>query len=237
MFLHVQTPAGVAVRSTEVDVRVNAPVDVTVTGTGDVLIAGDVSVLSGTITLVDREYQIVHAHASLDGSSPINPTLDVRITHEFRTVTLAINVSGTLAHPEVLVSSDPASFDETQLLAIFLGNDPDDPSSADRPIGDATLGLISNVALNQVSGQLRKSLPIDVLKLDPGDVPTNAKAEIGKWLTDNVLVSYRYRPKADDHSNNSEAVIQWRALERLFIDGAAGDKGIFSGDILYIWRF
>ena len=129
---------------------------------------------------------------SADGEDALHgPRSEVRLAHEFKTAILYISLDGTLSRPRLRLSSDPAVYDDAQLLGFVLGGDPDDPALADRRLDDRATGVASGLVVSQVRNRLRQVLPVDVLRVELAEDPSGsqgARFEIGKWLTDNLLI-------------------------------------------------
>jgi translocation and assembly module TamB len=236
--IHVTAPRGVRVRGPDVDARVTGDLEVE-TGNGRTTVAGYAEVQQGTAVVFDRRYEIVHARAWYDGRSA-DPQIEVRLAHEFKTAILYISLDGTLSRPRLRLSSDPAVYDDAQLLGFVLGGDPDDPSLADRRLEERATGVASGLVVSQVRNRLRQVLPVDVLRVELAEDPSGsqgARFEIGKWLTDNLLIGYRYRSTTAEEDNTNEATLEWHFLRRWLLEARYGDRGVGGADLLWRKRY
>jgi translocation and assembly module TamB len=220
-------------------VELRAHLDGTLRG-GDVTLAGGVESISGFIMLFGRRYDIVHANLSFDtGDKPGNPRLDIRLAHEFRTATVYIDVTGRLEKPRLMLSSDPGSYDQAQLLGFVLGGDPDDPAIGQTDVGSKAVGVASTVLLGQVQQQLKSALPLDVLSVQVGEGTdaNTTRLEVGKWVNERFFVGYRARINAPDTKNENEVSVQYRLARRWLVDAFFGDRGVGGADVLWTKRF
>ncbi|HEY0987976.1 MAG TPA: translocation/assembly module TamB domain-containing protein, partial [Kofleriaceae bacterium] len=85
-------------------------------------LVGSIEADRGDVDLFGRRYYVERAAVNFDGST--DPLLDVRITHEFAEVTTLTQVRGRASQPELIMSSDPPSYSQGQLLGFLLGGDP-----------------------------------------------------------------------------------------------------------------
>jgi autotransporter translocation and assembly factor TamB len=217
------------------------------TRSGELQINGAVTVNNGHIELFGRRYQIQRAVASFDavpGASP-DPLLDVQLAHEFSTLTLFIQVQGTASKPELQLHSEPGIYDDATLLSFVLGAEPVDADAAQDTgggpsVGDRAVGVASSLVVGQVQGLVQEVLPIDidVFRVELGEASAAAERLIvGKWITDNLFLSYAHSFVADPNENSGEASLEYRFRKRWLIEGYYGDRGAGGLDLLWTKRF
>jgi len=217
------------------------------TRSGELQINGSVTANNGYIELLGRRYQIQRAVASFDatpGAVP-DPLLDVQLAHEFSTLTLFIQVQGTASKPELQLHSEPGIYDDATLLSFVLGADPVDADEAQDAgggpsVGDRAVGVASSLVVGQVQGLVQEVLPIDidVFRVELGEASAAAERLIvGKWITDNLFLSYAHSFVADPNENSGEASLEYRFRKRWLIEGYYGDRGAGGLDLLWTKRF
>ena len=200
-----------------------------------VSLTGGIEAERGDLDLFGQRYYVERAGVNFDGST--DPLLDIRITHDFPDVTTVTVVHGRLSAPELMMSSDPGTYSQGQLLGFLLGGQPGgDPtgSSADR----ATSAGESYVA-NEIGGYVRKALPInlDVLRYEAATSSTSAAVIVGTWLSDALFLAYRQRLSARPDENTGEGEIEYWLTKRLVIEATAGNRNVDGLDLLWRKRY
>lgn len=216
------------------------------TRTGDLVISGAVVANSGYVELFGRRYQVQRALASFDttpGSVP-DPSLDILLAHEFPTLSLFIQVQGTASEPELVLRSEPGVYDEATLLSFVLGADPAAPGGGaldgqpGATLGERAVGVASSLIAGRVQSLVEDILPIDVLRVELDDAAEGAERfVVGKWITDNLFLSYSRNFAADSNENSSEAAIEYRFWRRWLLEAFYGDRGAGGIDLLWTNRF
>ncbi|HEY3359961.1 MAG TPA: translocation/assembly module TamB domain-containing protein, partial [Polyangia bacterium] len=163
------------------DVNADFRADLTVhTERGVTLIKGEVLARYGQVELFGRQYTLDHARVLFNGRPQPDPALDIRLTRQFPEVNLAIAVTGTVGKPHLKLTSDPALYQEPQLVSMVLtGSAPGAPSQG----GDVTNAVAAGIAtavIGQLAAQIAPSLPFDVLRVARGS-PEKTQAEQNKF--------------------------------------------------------
>jgi autotransporter translocation and assembly factor TamB len=224
----IQTTSPIRVKSPEIDVYINVSLVARLRGRLTYL-KGVVSADRGNVELFSRNYNIAKAEAKFDGRVPVDPDLSVELWRTFPTAYVSIEVNGTLSDPRISFSSDVPEYDDMQVLAIVLGQDPEETDNATVPPQQHAAGAVANV----LAGRIRETLkiPIDVVRTYPDGY------ELGKWIGERVLVGYRYRNTPDATKNESEGTVEWRLRRNMVFEGFYGNNSVGGADILYIIRF
>jgi hypothetical protein len=135
-----------------------------------------------------------------------------------------------------VMSSDPGTYSQGQLLGFLLGGEPDgDPGNArDR----ATAAGTSFIA-NKIGGYVKSALPIDldVLRYEAATASSSAAVTVGTWLTRNLFLAYRRRLESRPDENAGEGEIEYWISRRVRIEGVAGDRGYDGVDLLWRKRY
>ncbi len=232
--VYVRAPETIEVRGelvrTRVDVDLHARLD------NGLLLEGTVATRGGWVEVFGRRYDLRRGDIAFGGST--DPSLNIGLTHDFSTSTLSVGVSGTGSAPELDLRSDPARYDDAELLSFVLGASPDDDGSKEQSAAVRATGIASNYVAEKLQSVIRDVIPIDVLKLDISDDEAAAeKLTLGKWLTDTIFLAYRRRFEAQDLENANEAVMEYRFRKRWLLELSYGDEGTGGADVLWIRRF
>lgn len=222
------------VESNEVRGVVGGHLSVSVGEDKEVGIVGNVNVSRGVLDLFNRRYLIDKAQLHFDGSP--DPRLDVRITHDFPDVTTITEVRGRMSKPELVLSSEPGTYSQAELLGFLLGGEPGgDPEmapSAEQRVAGAGASFLAN----KVGGYVKKALPVDVdvLRYEASSSTESARVTVGTWITDTLFLAYRHHLDARPDENTGEGEIEYWIRRRLVVEGVVGDRGVNGADLL--WR-
>jgi autotransporter translocation and assembly factor TamB len=234
--LNAHIPGPFRVRSSELGTDLQGDLDVEILG--EVMrISGSVHSTWGRIDLLGRRYEIERVAVGFDGSPDPDPTLDVKITRVVDEATVIIQVRGTLKHPQLELSSEPAVYSESQIIGIIVSGDPGSTRIADASIDQKVVGAISGVLVNQIKSQIAPGLPIDVIRIDQNDASSGtSRLEVGKYLTDKIYLSYVHQfgaPTGIHPVNANEAQVQYRFRRHYQLETRFGDAGV--GAINFYW--
>ena len=232
--VYLRAPETIEVRGdpvgTLVDVDLHARID------GDLLLEGTVATRGGWIELFGLRYELRRGDIAFGGTT--DPSLDIELTHDFSASTLSVGVSGTASAPILELRSDPARYDDAELLSFVLGATPDDDGSNEQSAAGRATGVASSYLTGKLQSVVRDVIAIDVLKIDLSDDEAVAdKLTLGKWLTDKIYLAYRRRFEAQDLENANEAVMEYRFRKRWLLELSYGDEGTGGADVLWIRRF
>ena len=215
---------------------------------GRVSAGGTIELLHGVVRIAERPYEVRQATASLDGSDRPDPQLAVRLARAIQGATLFIEVSGTASRPRVNVRCEPALYDDTTLLTL-IATGADAPSPKDKPVtgeslGARAVGLASDLLLRKLKDELGNYIPVEVLRLDLDyqniNVAPTARLEVGKYILDNLYLSYVYQsapPNPQRPRNSHEAHLEYHFLKDYSLVSTVGDAGVAALDFFWNHRF
>ncbi|MEO7732478.1 MAG: translocation/assembly module TamB domain-containing protein, partial [Kofleriaceae bacterium] len=199
-------------------------------------LVGGIAADSGDLDLFGHRYYVERAGVSFDGS--IDPLLDVRITHDFPDVTTITQVRGRVSAPELVMSADPGTYSQGQLLGFLLGGDPaGDP--ADSSATSKVEGAGASFVANKLGGYVKQALPIDidVLRYETATASGSAAVTVGTWVTHTLFLAYKQHLGSRPDENSSEGNLEYWLTRRLMLDGTAGDRGYNGIDLLWRKRY
>ena len=196
---------------------------------------GGIEAERGDLDLFGHRYQVERAGVHFDGS--LDPLLDVRITHDFSDVTTVTEIHGRASKPELVLSSDPGTYSQGELLGFLLGGEP----SGDAPAGaaDRVAGAGTSFVANKLGGYVRKALPVDVdvLRYEAASASSSAAVLVGSWITQALFVAYRQHLEARPDENTGEGEVEYWLSRRVVIEGTAGDRGYNGLDLMWRLRY
>jgi autotransporter translocation and assembly factor TamB len=230
--MKVTTPDGVTLSSPDLEATIRADLTVVYLRDWSSEVSGSIHATRGWVNLFGRRWEIARADAALENESPPNPNLQIRLERDFRTAIVFVALDGPLASPRLTLSSDPAGYTEAELLGFVLGGDPQDPSIAEQPLQARAVGLASGMLVGELRSRVSQAMPIDVLNFD------TQKLEVGKWITQDLFVGYRYRFGTQlDTRNVNEGNLEYRFLRHWMLDAYFGDRAVGGADVLWTKRY
>lgn len=199
-------------------------------------IEGTIEGVRGELELFGRRYDVDRAAIVFDGTT--DPLLDLRITHDFPDVTTATQVRGRLSKPDLLMSSDPPIYSQSQLLGFLLGGEPNGDPQQGSAREVATNAGASFIA-NRIGGYVKRALPIDidVLRYEAATASESAAVTVGSWLTQSLFVAYRRRLESRPDENANELEVEYWLSRRVMLEGATGDRAVTGLDLLWRKRY
>lgn len=232
--------AHVTLHKTEVEAK---EFRTTVEGTLDVTmdaetmgVKGSIAANSGDLDLFDRRYRIERAAVYFDGT--IDPQLEVRISHDFTDVTTVTQVRGRLSKPQLVLSSDPGLYSQSELLGFLLGGEPNGDPNRGSTRDQATSAGTSIVA-NQIGGYVKKALPfdVDVIRYEAASATSSAAVKVGSWITHTLFFSVTQHLAARPDENSSEGTLEYWFTRQLELETTAGDRSYDGIDLLWRHRY
>ncbi|MGE0400064.1 MAG: translocation/assembly module TamB domain-containing protein [Kofleriaceae bacterium] len=199
-------------------------------------ITGTIEAYRGDLDLFGRRYQVERAAVVFDGTT--DPRLDLRIVHDFPEVTTITQVRGRLSKPELVMSSDPGIYSQSQLLGFLLGGEPNGDPQQGSAREVATNAGASFIA-NKLGGYVKKALPvdIDVVRYEAATASESAAVTVGTWLTRSLFLAYRRRLDARPDENANEAQAEYWLSRRVMLEASTGDRAVSGLDLLWRKRY
>lgn len=203
------------------------------------IVTGDIRSSGGWVEILGRRYQLDRAQVSMSGEVPPNPLLNIVLWRKIDDATIYILVGGTARHPTITFRSDPAIYDQAQVIGIVLSG------SRGGSIQQQALGALSGLLVGKLKDSLGKAVPVDVIKFDVGGNDASganqSSLEVGKYLRDNLYLSYTHRfgsPSTILHKlNNDQVALEWSFLPDYQINLMAGDQGVGALNLYWTRRF
>jgi translocation and assembly module TamB len=213
--------------------RLDMRVRLTMTQVGGVnVLDGSVEARRGWIEIVGRRYDIQRGWILFSGEIPLDPRLDLRVSHQFTSALVYIDVTGRMSDPQVSFSSDSGNYDQAQLLGMILGGE---QGQGQQTLSERASGAAANVVASQVAGMIRQAgLPVDALQVGKEGETQAQYITVGKWLTERLFVAYRFRETSELSKNRNEATFQHFFTRNWMWEGTTGDRGATSVDLLWI---
>lgn len=205
------------------------------------IITGAIHTNGGWVDVMDGRYQIEKAQVSMSGEVPPNPLLDVLISRKLGDVIVYIRVSGSARAPQISFTSDPATYDESQIIMMIISGG----HQRSGTMQQQAIGAISSLLVGQLKKQLGPLLPVDEVRLNAGGSDAmgmnQSSLEVGKYLRDNLYLLYTHRfgnwSSVLRRYNNDEVSLEWRFFTNYQINLMGGDQGVGALNLYWTKRF
>jgi translocation and assembly module TamB len=248
--LSAHIPGPFFIRSKELNADLKGQLQIELTGRAAKL-SGTVESTWGAVEILGRRYNLERARLGFDGSAEPNPQLDIRATRDIRDATIAIEVRGTAKKPQLVLTSDPPIYDQSQVVALILSGDPGAAHISDHSLDQTVVGAISGVVVNKIKDQIAPGLPVDVIEIStsthgaatgPADYTGlgSARVAVGKFLTQQIYVRYVHQFGGTTglrKLNANQAQIEYRFKRHFEIDTMYGDAGAGAIDFFWTLRY
>jgi autotransporter translocation and assembly factor TamB len=207
-------------------------------------ISGGIHIPRGRINVQGQRFDFEHGHVTFNGSSEIDPELDLKLTRQYPEALVVIELRGTPRKPQLRMSSDPAVYDQAQIVSLILTGQPGGQPSTGKSF-DPT-AAVTTAVLSKLADKVAPALGLDVMRVEGQEVKnekgeatgdTDTRVEVGKYVTERIYMSYAHVFGAPDNANQNEAHVEYRMTRRLVMETVFGDAGQGGLDTLWTYRF
>ena len=152
-------------------------------------IAGTLSLDRGRFDFAGKRFVLTEGSLRFDGSTRIDPYLDVRAEYQARDLTAFIRVEGRSTDPAITLTSQPALPEDEVLARVLFGTSVTELSALETVQLASAVASLSGGGGPDALGIARRGLGLDRLSLNAGtgdDEGTTVTG--GKYLTNNIYV-------------------------------------------------
>lgn len=227
------------------DVNLQAKVQAHLLGK-TLILSGQGDALRGQFEFLGKRFVVQPSNVLFTGAVPPDPRLTIEATHPLdRAVVDAVGepttgeariifrITGTATQPILELSSDPPMTDSEILFVLVTGRPPDrSDAGQDEGVASQALSAVSGLFVGMLQDKLSGTMPIDVLKVEPGERGVG-RIEVGKYITPDVFASIR-REFGDEEVDASNIIrIEYHFLPRWMLEFVYSDRG--DGELNMYW--
>jgi translocation and assembly module TamB len=166
----------------------------TITKTGeDPIGRGELNVAEGRYEAYGQKLGINRGRLLFESSPLDDPGLDIEARREIETVTVGLNVRGTLQEPRITFFSDP-SMPQTQIVSYLLVGKPvDSIQSGDTTQVNSARNALAMQGGGLIASQLGRRLGLEEVGVESSignSGETNTALVLGKFLSPRLFISY-----------------------------------------------
>jgi len=154
---------------------------------------GKLDLVRGQVSVVGKTFKLDSGSVTLPPGNAISPEIDVVAIHSGDNLETTVRIAGPVANPEIIFSSVP-DLPQDEIIAKMLFNK---SAAGLSPIEAvqlaAALAELSGGGGGGVMGFARKTLGVDVLRVESGGEGSNAgpAVNVGKYVSDGVYVGVK----------------------------------------------
>ncbi|QIA09310.1 translocation/assembly module TamB domain-containing protein [Draconibacterium halophilum] len=190
---------------------------------------GSVDIERGQYTILGKTFKVDRGTITFQGGEELMPRLNIEAVHTFRNPEqaereLTVQVLGTANQPEINFTMDGSRISEGDALSYILFGvemneltiqQQEDVSGAGQIAGSAAMSLLSA----QLTDLLGENLDVDYIELKGDGNFENATVIVGKYITNDLFVSYEQRFGETDEKDISkyEVKLEYELFKFLFL--------------------
>jgi len=176
---------------------------------------GTATLIDGTYDFAGKRFDLQEGRLTFNGSTPVNPLLDIRAVADVQDLSATITVTGTSQRPEIAFSSIPAMPQEELLSRLLFGTSINNLSAPE------AIQLASAVAAFQGEGggldpinAVRRATGLSRLRVLPADSTTGAGTSIaaGKNIGRDLYVELISDGQGYSATRVEYQITRWLAL-------------------------
>lgn len=229
------------------DVNIQADIVALLAGT-NVSLTGSAEAIRGDLEFLGRRFTVEPSEVVFTGATPPNPRLQLEATYELdRAITQSLGppsegdpriifrISGSADNPKLVLQSDPAMTDTEILFVLMTGRPPSRGDvGQDEGVANQALGAVSGLFFGLLQDQLAGTVPVDVLRLEPGDGGLQGgRLEFGKYITNDIFVSYRVQFGGEEDDATNIVRVEYHFLPRWMVELTYTDRNEGGANIFW----
>ncbi len=236
--LKVEIPRNTWIKSEDMQMEVYGNLDV-VKNSQFFELFGTVGIHRGYYTLYGKKLIIQEGEFTFSGGEAFNPMINLKASYVFRSKDrerqeLLLMVRGTALAPEITFELNKQTIPEADAMAYLLFGQPFDELSYGNQEGVSNAipsRMVSGLISSQLSRTIGNTLNLDMIEIDAGDNWQNTTFMVGKYITNNLFVTYqRSFGEASEQEITPEVItLEYEISRRLslrLIQGNVKDSGI-----------
>ena len=202
------------------------------------LMAGSLNVVRGLYSDFGRQFEVTEGELFFYGTPDLNPGLHIIATTEVRNsdtgqdVEVTLTLGGTLQNLTLEVASNPA-YEKSEIFSLLLFGTPSPGAGQEGRFQSTVTRVASTQAALPLQRALAAELNLDVLEVQPGVGAEGTSFRVGKYIANNVFVTYL---QATGPRQESSFGLQYRLSRKWTIETQAGTRQ-FGADIFYEFQY
>ncbi len=242
-WVNVNAPKNLWIHGTDVNAEVGLSENFRIEYADATSIYGEVRVLRGDLEVMGRRFTVQNSSQLRFTGPALTPYINATAEHnnERAGVKVFVNVRGQGKELTIKPTSEPP-LPETEIYTLLATG----RRTLKAGSGGASMnqGQVASVLGSVLASQARKALaaklPLDVLSIEAGEEGlTDARLEVGKYLTDDLYLGYRGRLGSPQNQsttrreNNNAVRLEYQFSPRWSLEGEYGDAQQGGADVIW----
>jgi hypothetical protein len=245
----VHLPTNVWIRRDDLRIALQGEPVVEVAGDA-VTLSGELSAERGWVQALGKRFTIDHAKVKFDGTSELNPTLDLAVNWDAPDASkVTIAISGRLETPKVTLTADPPASQSEIMSLLALGRrdagSATNQAQADRSAAAETAAVVQGFTGALLGQQLQKILPSEMsISIQGGDQGLGDARIGGGYQLKNVYFEVDYRTSSQQPGSSLTETqprttfgVEWRFKPTWALITTFGDTGSAAVDLVWHYRY
>lgn len=224
------------------DMRIEISGDVELIKNGEFFeLFGSVNVVRGQYDLLGKTFIINEGTINFQGGEEMMPQMNITASYRFRNAqraeqVLTVDISGTAESPEVSFKLDDSTISEGDALSYILFGKSMNELTIDEQNNVAGAGggslagkAAASILSSQITNFLGDKLNVDYIEVKSDGSFDNATVVVGKYITNDLFVSYEQRFGETDETNMAkyEVKLEYELFRFLFfeLNNSSNDSG------------
>ncbi|PKN78220.1 MAG: hypothetical protein CVU48_08955 [Candidatus Cloacimonetes bacterium HGW-Cloacimonetes-1] len=244
---NVSIPKNSWIRGNDMNVEIAGDIQV-LKNSKDFELYGEVKIIRGNYTLYGRRFNLKDGSVSFTGGSELNAVLDLKLGYDLYDAnremrSLMILVTGNAKSPKIDFTLDNQRIEEKDAISYLLfGKSSDAMSMGENYEMNKTtdaMGTATNILAKQISGKVTKTigkaLNLDVIEFKGSDNWQNADIVVGKYITNNLFVSYQkeFNISSSSQLTTEKVTMEYEIFKNIIIQANQGDRSSSGYDIYF----
>jgi translocation and assembly module TamB len=197
-------------------------------------VTGTLDLVRGQMSVVGKPFTLKAGKVTLPEGADTEPALDVTAVHEGKDLTVTARLSGPLSRPELeLTSVPPVPRDEIVSRVLFNKSAAQLSAAEAAQLAIALRDLTGKGGGADILGFARRTLGVDVLRIETADEGDTPALEAGKYLTDQVYVGV----KQGASSQSSSAGVEVELTPNITLESEVTGQGANKSGIRFQWDY
>jgi translocation and assembly module TamB len=197
-------------------------------------VTGTLDLVRGQMSVVGKPFTLKAGKVTLPEGADSEPALDVTAVHEGKDLTVTARLSGPLSRPELeLTSVPPVPRDEIVSRVLFNKSAAQLSAAEAAQLAIALRDLTGKGGGADILGFARRTLGVDVLRIETADEGDTPALEAGKYLTDEVYVGV----KQGATSQSSSAGVEVELTPNITVESEVTGQGANKSGIRFHWDY
>ncbi|HEX8436655.1 translocation/assembly module TamB domain-containing protein [Archangium sp.] len=241
-WVSVNAPKNLWIHGTDVNAEIGLSDKFRIEYADATAIYGEVRVLRGDLEVMGRRFTVQNSSQLRFTGPALTPYINATAEHnnERAGVKVFVTVRGQGKELTIKPTSEPP-LPETEIYTLLATGRRTLKAGSGASMNQGQVAsVLGSVLASQARKALAAKLPLDVLSIEAGEEGlTDARLEVGKYLTDNLYLGYRGRlgspqnQSSTRRENNNAVRLEYQFSPRWSLEGEYGDAQQGGADVIW----